>query len=297
METNSNPQAPQYQKIARTIDYIKANFQEQPSLNELAEVANLSPSHFQRMFTDWAGVSPKKFIQYISVEHAKKILKQPKSNLLDAAYDTGLSGTGRLHDLFINIEAMTPGEYKNSASSLVIDYSFNNSPFGQLLIASTAKGICHIEFIDSQEEGLESLAANYSKALLQLNQVPAHILALSIFMSDWRNFPQKVVQIKLHLKGSDFQLKVWQALLQVPLGELSSYGEIAKSIGKPKASRAVGSAIGANPVAFLIPCHRVIQATGNSGGYRWGDTRKSAIIGWESCKLDNAEIDVLETCS
>lgn len=288
--------AQHYQKIARTIDYIKANFQEQPSLNELAEVANLSPSHFQRMFTDWAGVSPKKFIQYISVEHAKKILKQPKSNLLDAAYDTGLSGTGRLHDLFINIEAMTPGEYKNSASSLVIDYSFNNSPFGLLLIASTAKGICHIEFVDSQEQGLESLAINYSKALLQPNKVPIHILALSIFMSDWRNFPQQVVQIKLHLKGSDFQLKVWQALLQVPLGQLSSYGEIAKSIGKPKASRAVGSAIGANPVAFLIPCHRVIQATGNSGGYRWGDTRKSAIIGWEGGKLDNAEIEALEAC-
>ena len=296
MDTHSIQEAPQYQTIARTIDYIKDNFQEQPSLGELAEVANLSPSHFQRMFTQWAGVSPKKFMQYISVEHAKRILKQPKSNLLDAAYDTGLSGTGRLHDLFINIEAMTPGEYKNSASALVIDYSFNNSPFGLLLIASTAKGICHIEFVDSYEQGLESLNANYSKALMQENKVPIHILALSVFMSDWRNFPQRVVQIKLHLKGSEFQRKVGQALLQVPLGELSSYGDIAKSIGKPKASRAVGSAIGANPVAFLIPCHRVIQATGKSGGYRWGDTRKSAIIGWEGAKLENAQPEQLEAC-
>ncbi|MEH6442628.1 MAG: methylated-DNA--[protein]-cysteine S-methyltransferase [Oceanospirillaceae bacterium] len=276
----------QYQRIALAIDYIKDNFQQQPSLNELAELVNLSPFHFQRLFSDWAGVSPKKFIQYISVEHAKALLKQPQSNVLDTAYATGLSGSGRLHDLFINIEAMTPGEYKNSAQSLVIDYSVGDSPFGKVLIASTTKGICHIEFVGDEQQGIASLQAKYAKAQLQSKQMPIHLQAQAIFLSDWHNVPQQASQIKLHLKGTAFQLKVWQALLQVPMGELSSYGSIAEKIGNAKASRAVGTAIGSNPVAFLIPCHRVIQASGNSGGYRWGDTRKSAIIGWESAKRE-----------
>lgn len=277
-----------YVKIAQAIEYIKGHFQQQPTLNELAEIVNLSPFHFQRLFSEWAGVSPKKFIQYMSVEHAKTLLKEPQSNLLDTAYATGLSGTGRLHDLFINIEAMTPGEYKNAGQSLAIDYSFADSPFGQVLIASTAKGICHIEFVESELQGEASLQDIYANATLKLNATIAHQQAQSIFFNQSECRSDQAAQIKLHLKGSDFQLKVWQALLNIPLGQLASYGSIAKMIGKPSASRAVGTAIGSNPVAFLIPCHRVIQGSGNSGGYRWGETRKSAIIGWESAKLEAA---------
>lgn len=276
-----------YAKIAQAIEYIQANFQEQPTLNELAERVSLSPFHFQRLFSEWAGVSPKKFIQFLSVEHAKALLKQPQSNLLDTAYATGLSGTGRLHDLFINIEAMTPGEYKNAGQSLVIDYSFFDSPFGQVLIASTAKGICHIEFVESEAQGEASLLEIYTNAKLQLNIKPAHQQAQGVLAVEDRSDYAQAAKIKLHLKGSDFQLKVWQALLNVPLGQLTSYGVIAQMIGKPSASRAVGTAIGSNPVAFLIPCHRVIQGSGKSGGYRWGEARKSAIIAWESAKLAN----------
>jgi AraC family transcriptional regulator of adaptative response/methylated-DNA-[protein]-cysteine methyltransferase len=273
-----------YTKVATAINHIKENFQEQPSLNELAELVNLSPFHFQRMFTDWAGVSPKKFMQFISVEYAKQLLDQQQISLLDTAYETGLSGTSRLHDLFINIEGMTPGEYKNSAQTLIINYSFANSPFGELLVASTPKGVCHLAFIDNHDSALARLKAKFSKAEFQQQQDTFQQDALFLFQNDWQSEFKSRAKIQLHLKGSDFQLKVWQALLKIPLGGLANYGQIAQGIDNPNASRAVGTAISNNPVAFLIPCHRVIQATGGTGQYRWGSTRKSAIIGWESAK-------------
>jgi AraC family transcriptional regulator, regulatory protein of adaptative response / methylated-DNA-[protein]-cysteine methyltransferase len=269
-----------YNRIAEAIDYIKTNFKEQPNLDAVAEKVHLSPFHFQRLFTDWAGVSPKKFLQYISVEHAKQILKDKQATLFDAAYETGLSGTGRLHDLFIKIEGMTPGEFKNGGENLQINYSYAESPFGNILVASTTKGICYMAFADNEQQALTNLMQHFPNA--QLKQMVDLIQqnALYIFTHDW----SKLNQIKLHLKGTDFQLKVWEALLKIPMGKLSTYGSIAEEIKNPNASRAVGTAIGSNPVAFLIPCHRVIQSTGTFGGYMWGPTRKTTIIGWEAAK-------------
>lgn len=271
-----------YNRISEAIDYIKTNFKEQPSLNDIAESVHLSPYHFQRLFTDWAGVSPKKFMQYISVEYAKQLLKDQQATLFETAHQTGLSGTSRLHDLFINIEGMTPGEFKNGGENLSINYSFAESPFGNIIVASTPKGICHMAFFDNQDEAFKKLKCRFANA--NYNQVvdTAQQNALFIFQHDW----SKLNQIKLHLTGTPFQLKVWETLLKIPLGRLSTYGSIAKEIDKPKASRAVGTAIGNNPVAFLIPCHRVIQSSGKSGGYMWGSTRKSAIIGWEASQIN-----------
>lgn len=271
-----------YSRIAEAIAYIKESFKEQPTLEEIAEKVHISPFHFQRLFTDWVGVSPKKFLQYISVEYAKQVLKNPQISLFDVAYQTGLSGTGRLHDLFVKIEGMTPGEYKNGGEQLSINYSYAETPFGKILVASTSKGICHMAFIDNEEQAFKSLKQRFSNSIF--NQVVDRIQqnALFIFTKDWG----KLDEVKLHLKGTDFQLKVWQTLLKIPLGGLTTYGSIAKHIDKPKASRAVGTAIGNNPVAFLIPCHRVIQSSGDLGGYHWGNTRKTAIIGWEAAKID-----------
>ncbi len=272
-----------YERIAEAITYIKENFKKQPSLNEIAENVHISPFHFQRTFIEWAGVSPKKFMQYISIEYAKQLLKNQQATLFDTAHETGLSGTSRLHDLFINIEGMTPGEYKNGGKNLYINYSFAESPFGNIIVASTQKGICHMAFFEDQINALSKLQDRFPKA--NYNQVVDHIQqnALFIFKHDW----SKLNQIKLHLNGTPFQLKVWETLLKIPLGGLSTYGAIAKNIDKPKASRAVGTAIGSNPVSFLIPCHRVIQSSGNIGGYMWGSTRKSAIIGWEAAKINS----------
>lgn len=278
-----------YNRIAIAIKHIKDNFQQQPSLLELAELVNLSPFHFQRLFTDWAGVSPKKFIQYMSVEYAKNLIDEQPISLLDTAYQTGLSGTSRLHDLFINIEGMTPGEYKNAARTLEINYSFAHSPFGELLVASTAKGVCYLAFIENQQEALDALQVKYNQATYRQVRDRFQHDALSIFKSDWHTQFGSRAAIQLHLKGSAFQLKVWQALLKIPLGQLCNYQSIAKIIDNPLAARSVGTAISQNPIAFLIPCHRVIKATGQSGEYRWGSTRKSAIIGWEAAKCSTTE--------
>lgn len=271
-----------YNRIAEAIDYIKNNFTQQPNLDEVAEKIHLSPAHFQRMFTDWAGTSPKKFLQYISVEHAKKILKEDnKATLFDVTFETGLSSTSRLHDLFVNIEGMTPAEYKNAGKNLHINYSFAESPFGNLIVASTQKGICYMAFEDDEQRALSNLKSKFPEAAFQRKLDLIQQNALFIFQNDWNKLPE----IKLHLKATDFQLKVWETLLKIPMGKLSTYGTIANQIGKPSASRAVGTAIGSNPVAFLIPCHRVIQSTGTFGGYMWGNTRKTAIIGWEGAKI------------
>lgn len=277
-----------YTRIAEAIEYILLNFTEQPTLDEIAGKVNLSPFHFQRLFTDWAGVSPKKFLQFISVQHAKQILNNSQSTLFETAYKTGLSGTGRLHDLFVKIEGMTPGEYKNKGENLTIKYSFTQSKFGNILVASTHKGICYMGFSDDREIAFSELQKRFAKAsfIQQTDEIQQN--ALQIYSQDW----SKINKIKLHLKGTDFQLKVWEALLKIPTGNLATYGNIAKSIEKPNASRAVGTAIGNNPIAFLIPCHRVIQSTGIFGGYMWGTTRKTAIIGWEASKINTSNINV-----
>ncbi|GJM35267.1 MAG: methylated-DNA--protein-cysteine methyltransferase [Saprospiraceae bacterium] len=269
-----------FDRIATAIGYINTHFKQQPSLEEVAEVVHLSPYHFQRIFKEWAGVSPKKFLQYISIEYAKKLLKEDQATLFETSYETGLSGTSRLHDLFINIEGMTPAEYKNGGKNMSINYSFADSPFGNILVASTPKGICHLAFIKDEELAFNQLKQQYPNASFHQKTDFIQQNALFIFTHDWK----KLNEIKLHLKGTDFQIKVWETLVKIPMGKLATYGQVAREIQNPKASRAVGSAIGDNPVAFLIPCHRVIQSSGKFGQYHWGSNRKTAMIGWEAAQ-------------
>lgn len=271
-----------YQRIERAIAYIHDNFKDQPSLEEIAAAIQVSPFHFQRIFTEWAGVSPKKFMQYTNLEYAKGMLRNRGSTLLDTAYETGLSGASRLHDLFVSIEGMTPGEYKNGGMGLQINYCFAASPFGKLLVASTHKGVCHMSFEEDEPRALIDLKTRFPGASHHRIIDKFQQDALIIFQKDWT----KLDQIKLHLIGTPFQIKIWECLLKIPFGSLATYSDIAKAIDKPEASRAVGTAIGANPVAYLIPCHRVIQASGKTGGYMWGTVRKSAIIGWEASKIE-----------
>ncbi len=270
-----------YTRIAEAIEYIQANFKQQPRLEEVASTLNLSPAHFQRLFTEWAGTSPKKFLQFTSLEYAKWLLKEKQATLFDTTYETGLSSTSRLHDLFITLEGMSPAEYQNGGQQLSIRYSFASSFFGPLLIASTTKGICHLVFITDETLALQELKAKFPQATFIPQTDQLQLQALQIF----QHTSPDLKQIKLHLKGTEFQLKVWQSLLAIPMGELTTYGAIAQAIDNPKASRAVGTAIGSNPVAFLIPCHRVIQSSGLFGNYMWGATRKTALIGWEGVQV------------
>jgi len=269
-----------YSRIATAIEYIKNNFQDQPDLDKVAKQVYLSPFHFQRIFKEWAGVSPKKFLQFISVSHAKSLLHQQVS-VAEASYETGLSGTSRLHDLFISMEGMTPGEYKNGGQGLQIYYSFGETPFGNVLIASTGKGICNVFFTESKTTAVENLQQQWPNAAIKQKQEENHLNILSFFNNNWEN----TSNIKLHVKGTGFQIKVWEALLRIPFGQLATYSSIAASIDAPKAARAVGTAVGDNPVAFIVPCHRVIKSTGIIGDYHWGSIRKTAIIGWESAKV------------
>ena len=269
-----------YERIKKAIEFIRSNFQQQPDLDAVAKEVYLSPFHFQRLFKDWAGVSPKKFLQYISLQHAKKLLHQ--HSVSDTAYETGLSGSSRLHDLFISIEGMTPGEYKNGGEQLQINYSFAETPFGNIIVASTTKGICHLAFADDEKDTLQQLQSQFPNARFKQVVDTIQQNALFIFTQDWKDLSK----IKLHLKGTPFQIKVWEALLKIPMGDVSTYSGIANTIKNPNASRAVGTAIGDNPVAFLIPCHRVIRSTGDFGQYHWGSIRKTAIIGWEAAKAN-----------
>ena len=269
-----------FERIEKAIRYIQENFKSQPELDEVASHIYLSPFHFQKLFKEWAGVSPKKFLQFISIKHAKKML-QDNHTIADATYETGLSGTGRLHDLFISIEGMTPGEYKNGGEHLQLHYSFAETPFGDIMIASTPKGICHISFVDDNREGIDHLKNLFPNAVISQKTDLMQQQALQVFKGDWRNLKD----IKLHLKATPFQLKVWEGLLKIPMGRLDSYAGIAGQIQAPNASRAVGTAVAQNPVAFLIPCHRVIKSTGVIGEYHWGSSRKAAMLGWESSKI------------
>lgn len=272
-----------YNRIADAIRFLKKNYRTQPKLEEIAEHINMSPFHFQRMFSEWAGTTPKRFLQYLNIEYAKKILKETHATLFDTACELGLSGTGRLHDLFINIEGMTPGEYKNGGLALNINYSFADTPFGKIIAASTDKGVCHMAFVDEGERrAFDHLRSIFPNAKYVLSPDTKQQHALSVFDRDWN----RLEEIKLHLKGTEFQLKVWETLLKIPAGGLATYADLATKSGYNGACRAVGTAVGKNPVAFLIPCHRVIKATGKPGNYHWGEMRKNAIIGWEAAHKD-----------
>lgn len=264
-------------RIAEAVTYIKENFRSRPGLDEIAGKVGLSSFHFQRLFTDHAGVSPKNFLQFVGVEHAKKTLREGSGGLTDVAFETG-----RLHDLFVTIEGMTPGEYKKGGAHLVINYNFYDSIFGEVITASTAKGICYMAFIDDEKNGFESLKEQFPNAVYCRRSDDLHKKALSCLVPGNEN-PEKVI---LHLKGSNFRLKVWNALLKISSGNIATYGEVAAYTNNLKGSRAVGTAIGKNPVAYLIPCHRVILASGDVGNYRWGTARKRAMIGYESIAED-----------
>ncbi|GAB2871693.1 bifunctional transcriptional activator/DNA repair enzyme AdaA [Hymenobacter ruber] len=268
-----------YQRIAAALTYAQAHFQAQPDLDELARQAHWSPFHFQRKFQEWAGVSPKKFLQYLSLDHAKSLLRQ-QASVAEAAHETGLSGTGRLHDLFVSMEAMTPGEYRHGGAALAISYSFGDSAFGTYLVASTDKGICKLDFIEDKTAALAELRAEWPNATLIAEGMPAHAQVARFFA---RDFPP-TGRLHLHLKGTAFQLKIWESLLRVPEGELRTYAQLAEAAERGAAVRAAGTAIGANPVAYLIPCHRVIRGTGELGQYRWGSTRKAALLGCEAAQ-------------
>jgi len=275
-----------YSRIASAISFLKENYRSQPKLETVAEHVHISPFHFQRMFHNWAGVTPKQFLQYLTAEYAKDMLKNTRASLADVAFESGLSGTGRLHDLLVKIEGMTPGEYKNGGAALKISYSFADSPFGRMLVAATAKGICHMSFVDEDEQqALARLKEDLPNALYVQVFDKIQQNALSVFSRDW----SRLDEIRLHLKGTDFQIRVWETLLKVPSGGFTTYGDLAGNAGYAGTARAVGTAVGNNPVAFLIPCHRVIKSTGEIGQYHWGAVRKNIIIGWEAARKEGAD--------
>lgn len=265
-----------YQRIEQAIRYLEANYQTQPELKEVAENIGLSEYHFQRLFTRWAGISPKRFLQFLTKENAKELLK--RSSVLNATYSVGLSSPGRLHDLFVSTEAVSPGEYKTRGSGLLIRYGFQPTPFGEALFGLTERGICHLSFVqDGYQAALANLQADWKNANLVEDMSATGALVEPVF-----SLGQTASPLSLYLTGTNFQLKVWEALLCIPQGALSSYEQIAAQIGHPGALRAVGTAVGHNPIAFLIPCHRVIRKMGEIGNYRWGPLRKKALLGWEA---------------
>ena len=267
-----------FKRIEQAINYIRNHFKEQPSLDEIAAAVNLSPHHFHRLFTQWAGVSPKKFLQFTTLEYAKSLLKEEKS-LFDVSVDAGLSGTSRLHDLFVTVEAMTPGEYKNQGKDLTIYYSFPDTIFGSSCVASTIKGVCYLAF-GNTATGYKELIEMFPRAIFIQQEQSIHLQAVAFLQN-----PESTLHpLQLHIKGTDFQLKVWDALLKIPLGELTTYGNISNHLNNPKANRAVGTAVGSNPISYIIPCHRVIRSSGELGGYHWGLDLKVAMIGWEAAK-------------
>jgi AraC family transcriptional regulator of adaptative response/methylated-DNA-[protein]-cysteine methyltransferase len=265
-----------YARIEQAIRYLDRERASAPSLAEVAAHVGLSESHFQRVFTRWAGISPKRFVQYRTAEVVKQLLRQ-RLPVLEATYAAGLSGPGRLHDLVVNAEAVTPGELQRGGLGVRVQYGFHPTPFGDCLIALTSRGICHLAFVEpvTREEALARLAHDWPLAELAPNQTATRESAAKAFPPPGS---QALPSLALHVKGTNFQLKVWRALLEIPVGEVTTYGAIATQLGDAKASRAVGTAVGANPVSYLIPCHRVIRASGEMGGYAWGVERKKVML-------------------
>lgn len=289
-----------YQRIATAIRFITQHAREQPALEDIAAAVNLSPFHFQRLFSQWAGTSPKRFLQVLTLERGKFLLRQ-QLPLLEAADELGLSGSSRLHDHFVQLEAVTPGEYQRAGAGLTIRYGVADTPFGPMFIAQTPRGLCRAAFIateadetDSQQqhqqqhqelsaaEELTALQAEWPQAELCEDNAAAQQLVATLFTGQRSD---TALPLSLHVRGTNFQLAVWRALLTIPAGQALSYGQLAAQLGQPTAARAIGNAVGANPVAFIIPCHRVIQQSGALGGYRWGPLRKQVMQSWERLRL------------
>ena len=271
-----------YERVKAAISYCTNHWREQPTLEDIAARIGLSPAHFQKLFSRWAGLSPKAFLQALTLDHAKTLL-DGSASVLDAALDVGLSGPSRLHDLFVTHVAMSPGEYKSRGEGLEISWGWHASPFGRALVMMTPRGLAGLAFADDGEEtkAFEDMARRWPKARLVQNQQATAAIARRIFSGgQW----QEEVPLKVHLIGSDFEIRVWETLLRIPRGRAVSYSDIASALGKPQASRAVGTAVGRNPVSFVVPCHRVLGRGGSLCGYHWGLTRKQAILGWEAGK-------------
>lgn len=277
-------QSQNYQLMEKAIQYIEANVQRQPELEEIASAVGLSEYHFQRLFTAWTGISPKRFMQFLTKESAKDLLKRSE-NLLDTTHQVGLSSLGRLHDLFVSTEAVTPGEYKTGGMGLTIRYGIHLSPFGKCLIATTERGICNLSFVSTSEgKVIDNLVQQWKQAEMVEDYQATAPLVTRIFSDmqvDSPGFDKLNPTLKLHLRGTNFQIKVWEALLKIPTGALTTYEHIAAQIGSPRAVRAVGTAVGHNPIAYLIPCHRVIRKSGEFGNYLYGSARKKAILARE----------------
>ncbi len=275
MNNNLKQLSEDYLRIEQAILYLEQHYKDQPNLEEVAANIGLSEYHFQRLFTRWAGVSPKRFLQFLTKEGAKELLDKSE-NLLDTTHEVGLSSLGRLHDLFVTTEAVSPGEYKSRGEGVTIRYGLHASPFGKCLIAVTERGICHLGFArteTSEGDAIDNLVSEWKNARMIEDQRTTAALVEPIFSLDRQRQP-----LNIHLRGTNFQLKVWEALLQIPTGAVTTYEGLAERIGQPTASRAVGTAVGHNPIAVLIPCHRVIRKVGEFGNYRYGASRKKALL-------------------
>jgi AraC family transcriptional regulator, regulatory protein of adaptative response / methylated-DNA-[protein]-cysteine methyltransferase len=270
-----------YQRIEKAIQFIEAKAKDQPSLEEIATSVNLSPYHFQRMFSRWVGVTPKRFLQTLTLERAKLLLAESKP-LLEVSDEVGLSTSSRLHDHFVQLEAVTPGQYKSAGKGLSIQYGLHQTPFGRAFIAQTERGICKIAFVEESDFDTELLLLKqeWPLASVEENSTVTAVSAADVF--DPAGTADR--PLSLYVRGTNFQVMVWKALLQIPEASVQSYSSVAAAIGKPSAVRAVGTAIGANPTAFIIPCHRVVQQSGGIGGYRWGTARKHAMHAWETAR-------------
>ena len=266
--------AEDYRRIAEAIGFIDGHVKEQPSLDDVADAVGLSPHHFHRLFRRWAGTTPKRFLQLLTLEDAKRRLAESRS-VLRASYDVGLSGPSRLHDLFVTLEGVTPGEYANGGAGVRVTWGAAPTPFGTALIGSTERGVCHLSFVDEAEPDGASIAEEWPGARLERDDAAARTVADAIFAGD---------RPPLHVRGTNFQLQVWQALLRIPRGHVAAYSDVAAGLGRPRAVRAVAGAVARNRVAWLIPCHRVIRKVGAAGGYRWGTERKRAMLAWESAR-------------
>ncbi|MBW3844931.1 bifunctional transcriptional activator/DNA repair enzyme AdaA [Aeromonas hydrophila] len=272
-----------YARIADAIRFIASQVARQPTLDEIAAHVHLSPFHFQRLFSRWAGVTPKRYLQVLTLERAKALLQESRP-LLEVADTLGLSSGSRLYDHFVQLEAVTPGEYKQRGAGLVIDHGVHDTPFGQAFVALTPRGVCNFSFLDEKapQTPLSALAQSWPEA--ELREAPSRTQGVIHTMFDSSKAPDR--PISLHVSGTNFQISVWRALLQIPPAKVVSYAQVASAVGNPKAARAVGLAVGANPVALMIPCHRVIQQNGKLGGYHWGETRKQAIHAWEAARYE-----------
>lgn len=272
-----------YDKVRRAIAFISAEWRDHPSLEQIATHIGVSIPHLHSIFRRWSGLSPKAFLQAVTLDHARRVLRS-NAPLLDASYELGLSGPGRLHDLFVTHESMSPGDWKAGGAGLSLSYGFHPSPFGEAIAVSTERGLAGLGFVDdgNREAALADMKKRWPRARYILDQEVTKPYVLRAFdPSLWtREQPLRIVMI-----GSDFEIRVWQGLLRIPFGQMTTYGDLAKTLHQPKAARAVGAAVGRNPISFIVPCHRVIGKSGSLTGYHWGLNRKQTILGWEACQL------------